>query len=365
MLRSDAVVSLDGLWLRSVGPVDSVKWSSRWGAGPCGPDVASCTLAVDRALDSTWLRPRSTFDVYGDDGVKRFGGRLLEIGRGYPREIVGRGVSRQAVDFDAVDATGEPTTNPQVAVTQAIARGLPWTNATAFPNASLGTDATPTVKRLDQMLNDYAITAGRRWGTDDSGAAFWSADPTTPTWFLDARDLDIGVADDGLFTRVRARYVSAVTGTTPTGWATAVADDAPGQALYGVIEYPMDLTGLGLLTSATALAYAQQQLALLTVPQWLSRVAATRDVLLDGNGEAAHLQSVRAGQMLRLFNVPNNLGGLRNELNLNVILGEVEWSTDEPDVVTLAPVNLAVRNLVDALTAAAREREQITDAGAA
>lgn len=367
MGRGMADVSLDGLWLSSVGPVDAVSFSTRWGPGACGSDLASCTLAVDRSADPTWLRPRSAVEVHSGDGVRRFGGRLLEVGREYPRPVHARGLARLASDFDAIDASGEPTTNPRTAVTQAIARGLPWTGATVFPNASLGTDGTPAVKRLDQVLDDYAVTAGMRWGTDDTGAAFWSADPTTPTWFLDARDLDIGVADDGLFTRVRARYVSSVDGTTgePDGWASVTVDDATGQTLYGVIEYPMDLTGLGLLTGGTATAYATQQLNLVTVPTWLSRVAASSEVLLDANGEPAHLESVRAGQMLRLFNVPNSLGGLRNELNLNVVLGEVEWSSDQPDVVTLAPVNLAVRSIVDALTAAAKERQAATTAGAA
>lgn len=352
-------VALGGLRLSSLGHVSAVKFSTRWGAGPCGPDVASCALAVDASLDSTWLRPRSAFDVYGDDGVRRFGGRLLEAGRGFPREVYGRGLAHLAAEFDAVDAAGEPTTNPRTAVTQAIARGLPWSGATVFPNASLGTDGTPAVKRLNQVLDDYAVTVGKRWGVDDSGVAFWSSDPTAPTWFLDARELDIGVADDGLFTRVRARYVSSVDGVSgeADGWDTVVVDDAAAQALYGMIEYPMDLTGLGLLTGGTATGYATAQLALLTVPQWLSRVTATGAVLLDVNGQPAHLQSVKAGQMVRLFNVPNNLGGLRNELNLNVVLGETEWSGESPDEVTLAPVNLAVRNLVDALAAATRPRE--------
>lgn len=242
-------------------------------------------------------------------------------------------------------------------MTQAIARGLPWTGPTVFPNTSLGTDGAPTMQRLDRLLDDHAVAAGKRWGTDDNGAAFWSSDPTTPTWFLNARDLEIGVADDGLFTRVRARYVSSVDGTTlePDGWASVVVNDTPGQALYGVIEYGMDLTGLGYFaSSATPTAYATQQLALLTVPQWLSRVTVTGDNLLDSNGQPADVQAVRAGQMVRLFNVPNNLGGLRNELNLNVVLGEVEWSSDSPGEVTLAPVNFAVRNIVDALAAAAK-----------
>ena len=350
-----ADVNLGGTWLHSLGHVSSVKWSTQWGPGPCGSSLASCTLAVDAANDSSLLRLSQTFDV--NDGPKMFGGVLSEVGRDFPRSLSARGWARRAADFDAVDSSGNPTTNPRTAVTQAIANGLPWTNPTAFDNVSLGTDGAPTTQRLNVLLDNWAVTVGKRWGVDVEGVAFVATDPTTPTWYLDASDLDIGVADDGLYTRVRARYVSSVDGTTgePNGWASEVANDAAGQALYGVVEYPMDLTPLGQITAVTAAAYASQQLALLTVPQWLSRVTTNSSRLLSPGGLPAHLPSVRAGQMVRLFNVPNTLGGLRNELGLDVVLGEVEYDTDNPSEVTIAPVGLAVRNLADALAQARRD----------
>ena len=51
--------------------------------------------------------------------------------------------------------------------------------------------------------------------------------------------------------------------------------------------------------------------------------------------------------MVRLFNVPNSLGGLRSELGLDVVLGEVEYDTEKPLELTIAPVGLAVRNMAD------------------
>jgi hypothetical protein len=63
---------------------------------------------------------------------------------------------------------------------------------------------------------------------------------------------------------------------------------------------------------------------------------------------------VRAGQLVELFNVPNNLGGIQHELNQRVILGESEHSQDNPGEVIIAPTRLAVRNLLDALKAAAQ-----------
>lgn len=348
-----ADVKLDDTLLNSLGHVSSIKWSTQWGPGPCGPSLASCTLAVDPANDSSLLRLSQAFDVF--DGVKMFGGVLSEIGRDFPRSLSARGWARRAADFDAVDSSGNPTTNPRTAVTQAIADGLEWTNPTAFDNTSIGVDGEASTTRLDTLLNNWAVTVGKLWGVDEYGVAFTATDPTVPTWFLDASDLDIGVADDGLYTCVRARYFSGVDADgNPANPLTVTATDAAGLAEYGAIWYPMDLTGLGVISGATASAYAAEQLKLLTVPQWLSRVTTNSSRLLSPGGLPAHLPSVRAGQMVRLFNVPNTLGGLRNELGLDVVLGEVEYDTDRPAEVTIAPVGLAVRNLADAIAQSRR-----------
>lgn len=349
-----AEVKVAGVWLHSLGHVSSVKWSTQWGAGPCGPALASCTVAVDGSNDASLLRMGRTVEVWAD-GVRVFGGVVDEVGRDFPRSLSFKGWARRANDFDAVTGSGGPTSNPLDAVTEAIINGLPWSNAAAFDNTTLGTDGSPTPKRLSALLDEWATKVGKRWGTDAYGAAFASADPTTPTWFLDASDLPIGVADDGLYNRVRARYYSAVdVDGNPTTPLSTVVNDAAGIAEVGVIEYPMDLTGLGFLTGATATNYAQAQLDLLTVPQWLSRVTTTATRLLSPGGMGAHLPSVRAGQVVRLFNVPNTLGGLRNELGMDVVLGEVEYDTANPSEITIAPVGLAVRNLADLAAQSAR-----------
>lgn len=357
-----AEVRIDGIWLHSLGNVADVKWSTRWGMGPCGSDLASCSVAVSPGIDSPLLRIGRPFEVWSD-GVRRFTGLTSEPGRGFPWELNARGTGRRAGDFDAIDSSGDPTTNPQTAATQAAARGLSWTNTSAFPNVSLGDDGAPSMARLDTVLDNSAVTSGARWGVDVNGAAFWTADPTTPTWYLDASDLDIGTADDGLYTRVNARYVSSVDGGTgePNAWATETADDATAQGYYGVIEFSMDLTPLGLLSGATAASHAAAQLALLTVPQWLNRVTTNAGRLRTKGGLPAHLPSVQAGQMVRLFNVPITLGGLRNELALDVVLGEVEYDTSNPTQVTIAPVGLAVRNLADSLRQAAETAKRLQE----
>lgn len=338
-------VKVNGVWLNSLGNVSAIKWSTQWGDGPCGSSLASCTVAVDPANTSTLLRINQTFEVFAD-GVKVFGGVIDEVGRDFPRSISAKGWARRAADFQAVDVDGNPTTNPRTAVTQTITNGLPWSNAAAFDNVSLGVDGEPTMQNLDALLNQWAATVAKRWGTDVNGVAFATADETAVSWFLDASDLDLGVASDGLYTRVRARYYSALdVDGNPTTPLTVTSDDAAGIAEFGVIEYPMPLLDLGMIDATTAGVYADAQLALLTVPQWLSQITTTSQRLLTPGGLSAHLPSVRAGQVVHLFNVPQALGGLWSELGVNVVLGQAQYDAENPKQITIGPVGLAVRDL--------------------
>lgn len=337
-----AYVTIDGTWLETLGDVGDIAWSSRWGTGPSGPFDASCTVAVEPSNSSTLLQLNRTMSVYRDNGTLAFSGPITEIGRDFPRTIQAKGWSRLAADFDT-DSLVVST-----AVTNAQGRGLRWTG-NPFPATSMGDGINDVPPRLDVLLSQWGDMTGNRWGVDARQKAFTRTDPTSVKWLLDASGLDIAVADDGLYTRVRARYISAVAGTPsePTAWGVSTADDTVGQGLYGIIEYPLDLTPLGLITAPVAAGYAAQQLLQFTRPQWISRIAVTGKQLRTTNGHEVDVQSVQAGQVVRLFNVPNRLGGLSNDLDLTIVLGEASHSDTNPGEVSLAPLTRAVSTLAD------------------
>lgn len=305
MQRLDAKV--DGVWLRSLGHVSRIEWGTRYGDGPCGPDVATVEVDLDPRNDTGFLRMGRTLEVY-DQGAIRFGGVISGPGRGTPRTIEAKGWARTVWDA---------ALNPQ-------------------PGARIGRNARNQV---------YA-----------------PADPTTPRWLLDASDLDIGVADDRLFTRVVAFYISAVgnpDATPPTSdvVSSVTVNDTTAQGLYGILPFSLDLTPLGLITNATATGYANQQLAQFAIPEWTTRVVATSQRLRTLNGHPAHLPDVEAGQMVRMFGLPASYGGLRRQAATDVVLGEVSYSTDSPGDVTLSPKRVAVRSLADAVRAIAETRK--------
>lgn len=308
MLANRCEAKVDGVWLRSLGHVSRVEWSTRYADGPCGPDLATVEVVLDPRNDTGFLRMGRTLEVYAD-GVLRFGGVISGPGRGTPRVIEAKGWARTV-----------------------------W----------------------DAALNPEP---GARVGRTAANVAYTPTDPTSPRWMLDASDLDIGVADDRLYTRVVATYVSALgTGGAPDTTSDVTVNDTTAQGLYGILPFALDLTPLGLIDAPTATGYANQQLAEFAIPEWTSRVAATSLTLRTLNGHPAHLSDVEAGHMVRMFGLPSSYGGLRRQAATDVVLGEVSYSTDSAGEVILSPKRVAVRSFADVVRAMAEARKAMEQA---
>lgn len=347
-----AEVKVDGHWLAEIAGamVTDLKWSSRWGAGGCGSLAASWSLSLPFEAEVEWLRPGRVVEII-EGGSLLWRGVLSEPARGIPWTFDAIGIAATAGDFAALDASGDPTTVPSVAATQAVARGWKAGTPAGFSATAFGESDPVAINKLDDLLNAWSETSGLRWGVDLSGNAFAAADPTTPRWILDGHDAEVGVADDGLFTVVLARYVSGVNADTPpaaNAWDTVLVEDPVAITRFGRREYILDLTKLGLLSSGAAADLAEQQLADLTIPAWVNRIEVDAYKLRELGGVPADLTAVTAGQMVRLFGVSDGLGRLANELALDVVLGEVEY-VDGATTVSIAPTKLAARTLADVI----------------
>ena len=105
MRPADLQVKVGGSWLRLLGHVTGVTYSTRYADGPCGPDLASCQVRLDRRDDIGFLRLGQTFEVY-DRGVIVFGGKVSGIGRGTSRRVEAKGWPRVAFDSSLTSAPG-------------------------------------------------------------------------------------------------------------------------------------------------------------------------------------------------------------------------------------------------------------------
>lgn len=343
-----AQVRVGGRWLAQLpAVVADLKWATFWGDGASGPSAASWTMDLALEAEYAFLRPGSIVEIL-QGGTRVWYGVLTEPQRGRPWTFSAVGLARAAGDYLARSATA-PTTNPNTAVATAIAAGLPWVNVNPFPNAALGDAAPVNMNRLDTLLSEVADKNGRRWGVDKAGYPFYSLDPTTPKYMLDAAEVEIGLADDGLYNVVYARYVTTVTNGQPSAWATVTAEDATAIARFGRREFFYDLTKLGAIAGATAQSYANSVLADLIKPAWVNRITVNSQSLRTlGGAPVTNLGAVKAGEVVRLFGVRNSLGRVSNQFSVDVVIGETDYE-DGADELLIGPAKLAARSFRDVL----------------
>ena len=326
------------------GTVADLQWSSRWGSGPCGPEKASWVQSLPFLYDDPRLVPGASVRIVRG-GQTVWAGVLSDVQRGDPWTFDANGLAQVAGDYLAQDASGVPTVNIGTAVTQAVARGLPWAGTAFNSLGTFGTASATDFPSIPSLLTGYHDRNGLRWGVNVYGRTFSLADSTTPVWVLDGKDVEVGIAENELYTAVHARYISSATGPT---YATVTATNAAAIAKYGRREYPLNLTDLGVLTAGAATAYANQILAALVAPAWINQITVTADRLTTVGGVPADLASVQAGQAVRVVGVPGRIGRLSGSGVMYVGLGSVSY-TDGADSITLAPIRLARRTLAQVL----------------
>lgn len=335
------------------GTVANLQWSSRWGSGPCGPEKASWVQSLPFLYDDPRLVPGARVSIVRG-GQTLWAGVLSDVQRGDPWTFDANGLSQVAGDYLAQDASGVPTNNIGTATSQAVARGLPWTGTAFNSLGTFGTASATDYPSIPSLLTGYHDRNGLRWGVNVYGVTFSTADSTTPVWVLDGKDVEVGIAENELYTAVVARYQSGTTGAgTPEDpvvavYSTTTVANASAIARYGRREYPLNLTDLGTISSGTASTYATQVLNALVAPAWINQITVTADRLTSPGGVPADLASVQAGQAVRVIGVPGRIGRLSGSGAMVVGLGQVSY-TDGADEITLAPIRLARRTLAQVL----------------
>lgn len=345
-----------------LGDVGEIKWETEW---PFGCTKASWQVAMP---------PNSSLVNAGRVGadVKLYDGPILTWG-GYLSEFEfaddvwtfhASGYYALAEHFLALDATGNPTSIPTTAVVQAIARGWNVTNLAALSASPLSaTDETVEFNTVRAVLDELAATLGQRWKVDEARRLTMAADPTTPRWFLDNGDALRATADEDYLTAIYARYVAAVTDGEPTAWDVE-SDETP--ALPNLRrEQPLDLTSLGLTTGAAVAPDVAARLALAgTRHGYTSGLEIPYGDLVVSGGAPVRLGQVKAGEMLRAFNVADPAGVVSLGLTQDVVIGRTSY-TDGADTLAITPVDLTPRSLSTILAAPQKPPEPFVGTPAA
>lgn len=339
------MVVLDDLWLPAVANpigIHDLKWSHAANGG-CEQTSWSMNLPptfthpnfTGGAIVKIKLGPTNLFQGVLNEPDKNADGWSMSAA----------GLASAATGYLCLDSAGNTTSTPDVAIDQAIARGLPWTKPTSLSNVPYAaSDNTVAVNKLSDLLDTWALSQGKRWGVDADGVVYAVADPTTPTWYINAGAGTIGLADDDYASNLYGRYKSG-----PTSYATATASDATAAATNRR-EEAVDLTPLGLITNAKATAVLNGMLANGKARYaWTSALTLGRWQITTPGGQPACLSFMKAGDMARIFGLTNEQGSPTPYVDF--VIGRTEYEAGT-DTITVSPVNLAARNLGDVLAVA-------------
>jgi hypothetical protein len=359
------LTSVDGTqtaFLAQIGPYGSwgdLSYVTRWGDGASGMYESQWTMPLPADYTHPLLRRGTLVELM--DGPHRVGSPLIlaepTVGSGLadPWQFTANGIGREVEgenSFYCFDGSGNATSIASTAIDQAITRGLRWSGrASSIPTTALGPTTTEQLNTIGALLNSIGASTSKRWGVGQDNIVAMYSDPTTPTWQTTPGSAALGVADDDYATVVFVRYVDSATGLYST--STAPASVSSTETRVGRREFPVDVTSLGPISTATAngfsagiLANAKGRLG------WTNGLTLTSNQLLTTGGVPAELSMVEAGQMLRIHGIFNDLLEYNGQTWTDIIIGQTRY-TDGAQSIQIDPLDLAARDLaaiVEAVT---------------
>lgn len=255
-------------------------------------------------------------------------------------DLVAMGAPRQGEDAQALTAAGQTTTKPDVAIDQAIARGvLNWTRGHTFGATAIGEaddvgDLSSVARLLDAWATDADNPSGWRVDRQRVLHAVDNNEAADPAWFITPGSGELGVADDERADRIFLRYSD-----NTVGGALRTAS-YPATTPAGGVERRGAVINLGPVSPAKATRLARGIWRRMNGHSgWTNGLKLTRSQVTTTGGLPANLALIKAGDTMRLLGVPDPRGLAHH---LDVVIGEtdLDWEAGE---IQVNPVGLAAR----------------------
>ena len=330
---------INGRWAAEIAGWGGLAWKTKL---PGGVDEITWSMDTDVSYRHPALRSGVLVELF--DGPERIGaGRLTEpdIAAG---TFTATGLYRAEYGHAlALDSSGAPTTTPNTAIDEALARGASTIKRAAnFSSFAFTAEANNSNKILD-LLNAFSDSTGSWPVVDGWGYITNFVPPTTPDLVLAPGSVDLGVAEDD--------YASDLYGTRLTSGGTFVVEhrgDADARAAYGRREEAVDLTSLGVITEAKAEAILDGLLAKGAArPAFTKAITVADGMLLNVNGAPVDLSTVTAGQVVRSSGLYDDVADL-GQSHLDWVIGETAYEAGS-GVISLSPLGLSPRDLATVL----------------
>lgn len=347
MSSSTLQIVIDGKWLSLEARYGDVSMSKCW---PGGSDQLTWSL-------DTPLLGRGNQEVTAYFGpVPVWAGSLIEPDSSQP-QITAIGAWHEAANssgrgYAALGSSGAATNIPNVAIDQAISRGLRWTRPNSIRSTAISIDISSGPVNLADMLDSWGEDNGQRWGVDPRRQVYAKADDTAPSYQTLPLREGLGFALDNYASTLVGRYISSSTHAPATLiYPPSSTADPP----YGHAEELVDLTGKGEISSTTATNILKSLITLgRAVPQWTAELQFAYGEILNMGGVPVALETVDAGKMLRVQSNFDLAQRMHGQLYIDVPIGQ---TTLAGGLLTVRPLGFVGRTtLEDALMAAANKR---------
>lgn len=346
MAGIDIQITISGRWLTLEALPGDIEMSTIW---PGGSEELSWTVGSQTARRYTGGEP--VLGYYG--GVPFFNGTLVEPDPSQDN-LTAQGLWHLG-DYFSAFAAGSPspaTTIPDTAIDQAISRGLDWTRPASISSAAATVDISQGPVTVGQLLDMYCDNTALRWGVDPYGQVFTTADPTTPSFQTLPLDGGLGYSLDNYASDLYGRFVNAA-----GVFGTAARSDANARLLHGQVEAVVDLTSRGPLTSTSAGTILANLLALgRSNPSWTADIEFTYGEILTMGGTAAALETVAAGDLLRVHGGFELAMRQNGAMYIDVMIGQTNLANG---TLTVKPFQRATRTYQDFVTESIERRKRL------
>jgi hypothetical protein len=365
-----------GIHFTDLGEILSVTTSTRMGEGFGGFDLASWTVRMHPGYVGGFFLPRDHIEIV-HGGVTLFEGEYSEqqvdsrdAREGDVYSFHARGYAHVLADYPAVclQTTAGPDyefPTTQLATSDAdttyawdYARSKGMQVYAAYGDLPIGpygeTAVASSPLPLRDLLTAHLLRADNWW-------ACWGPTlevvtlPTTPSVLYDQPTTMVAIADTDYYSSVGLYFIHTSPGTSVDQCTIAWGgDDARMLNIFDYRGIVLDMRGLGLQTSTTMLAQAQSMYEQVKGRHLLtgSLTLGPDSGLAAANGGAVDIETVRAGQMMKLSEIHDSLGFLLPDGDTRFVIGATEhqWSP-ESEQVTITPMGAVARNLGDVLRA--------------
>lgn len=319
---------IDGYWLSAVMPWGDLEWVTCWPGG-----TESITFDVARSHPRLF-RPGALVELdYG--GIRLADGSLVETSRGEP--LLVEGLHRKGEEFPALDSAGALTTDPEEAVTEAIASGLPWDTEAIGPLDGLTTPIeSDAVLSISQLLDHWATLAGQHWGVLPGGRLARSGVAPATLHMLPGID-GLAISRDGYASILIGRFLNSFDNV----FYTTSREDAAASARWGQVRRTITepLGGGAAMSSSQAWEILDGLLVQGRASiGWATPLEAQPGDVVNEFGQAVDPRRIAAGQTIRLHGLDLDVADLSGQTWVDVPIARTRH---KDGAVTIEPRGLS------------------------